>query len=342
MSLFGVDLSSVQSSTPPVGVDFAYLRVRRSNGAVDDMWGTHYTHLAGKARAPYIFVRPPSAENFATQISSFLGLCNWVTIEWEWGPVLDCEWTGLAGYTGPAMTAAQVVSLVAELRSQLHNPTAVVYVYLGHQDAGMAPTIATDANVRFIGARYAANNRANAWTNFGVAMPNQDVVQYWNAGSVPGIGGVVDLNDAHQLLGGNKTMTGPIEIDLNQAITEYKWTGATQPGNVGHALGLVEAVYEILSGQGGTEPPQDALAALGVQLAAVVTLLTGPQGLVASVTALDAKIDGATAAINGETDKDKAALLAAIQAIPAGTVTPAVLSAVQALLTALSTATPAA
>lgn len=337
MSLFGVDLSSVQSSTPPVGVDFAYLRVRRSNGAVDDMWGTHYTHLAGKARAPYIFVRPPSVENFATQISSFLGLCNWATIEWEWGPVLDCEWTGLAGYTGPAMTAAQVVSLVAELRSQLHNPTAVVYVYLGHQDAGMAPTIATDANVRFIGARYAANNRANAWTNFGPAMPNQDVVQYWNAGSVPGIGGAVDLNDAHQLLGGN--------TDMSLTADEHAWLEdvmrRTQQWTLNGGAPLT------VDASGNPVVPDwrlggDATAWDKAMANAVAPAITGPQGLVASVTALDTKLDGVVAAVNGETDKDKAALLAAIQAIPAGTVTPAVLSAVQALLTALSTATPAA
>jgi hypothetical protein len=328
--LFGVDLSSVQSSTPPVAVDFAYLRVRRSNGAVDDMWGTHYTHLAGKLRAPYIFVRPPSVENFATQISSLLGLCNWNTIAWEWGPVLDCEWTGLTGYSGPPMTAAQVVSLVAETRAQLGNPTAVVYVYLGHENAGMASTIAVDGNVRFIGARYYANNRDNAWSNFGPAMPNQDVVQYWNAGTVAGVSGAVDLNDAKQLLGGNRAMTDPVENNIQAMVADIQLRVASM-----HAYG-----YLPVPGVSGA--PGGDLTWLMTHVATALTdgVINAPQGLVASVSALDAKLDGVVAAINGETDKDKAALLTAIQAIPAGTLNPAVLSAVQSLLTALSTSTP--
>lgn len=134
-----------------------------------------------------------------------------------------------------------------------------------------------------------------SWGSVQSAFASQNVAQphYWVA-AYPGGGAVIPVGAvAHQYAdpsssGGDwdlsivadfwpgvdgVTVTGPVDIDLNQALTEYKWTGASQTGSVGHALGLVEAVYEILSGQGGTNPPQDALATIGAQLSALTTLV---------------------------------------------------------------------
>lgn len=338
MSLFGVDVSSVQGVTAPVGVDFAYIRVRRSNGAQDTAWLSHYDALEGKQRAPYIFVRPPSVESFGSQISSFLSMCGWTTsMVWEWGPVFDCEWTGLQGYSGPAMTAAEIAQVVAAYRTAVNNAQAVCYVYLGHQDASMAAQFAGDPNIRTIGARYYANNRTAAWGNFGATMPNQDVVQYWNAGSVQGVSGNVDLNDARNpLLGGN--------ADVTTLDDTYQPTDPASGKPVGNPVSYAYMLSQIYQGlyYGGTSTANTSLFGHVDAVPAATAALT--QAQINNVdTLLNTKIDGLQASVNGETDKDKGDVIAAIQAIPSGTVSPSVYTAVQALLAAMATASaPAA
>jgi hypothetical protein len=203
MTLFGVDLSSNQSITAAINsnIDFAYMRVRRSNGAVDTSWGTFHG-LITKPRAPYCFVRPPTDESFASQVSSFLSMCGWSTgTVWEWGPVWDCEYSG--------MTGAQIAQLLAEARRQMGVQTQVVYI--GYADRSLVPAFATDVNVRIIMARYYANNGAEAFTNLGWSSPNLDGVQYWYAATVTGVNGSVDVNNLLRLSGGNQgeNMTDP-------------------------------------------------------------------------------------------------------------------------------------
>jgi hypothetical protein len=121
------------------------------------------------------------------------------------------------------------------------------------------------------------------------------------------IGGVgCDLNN--RLITEATIMTGPVQLDLNQPLTEYKLSGASQPGTVAHALGLMEACYEILSNQGANNPFQNALGAIQMQLAAVAAQVT---------------------ALSGALTAEEAALLAAIKAMPTG---------VQVDVTALSAA----
>ena len=104
-----------------------------------------------------------------------------------------------------------------------------------------------------------------------------------------------------------------VELDLTQPVGGYKINGQLMTSeSLGNLLALIETCYEILSGQGGTNPQGDAIAAIQVQLNA----------------------------IQGALSADQTAVLAAIQGVQAGTVDVAQLA--QALVPILAPADAAA
>lgn len=98
---------------------------------------------------------------------------------------------------------------------------------------------------------------------------------------------------------GGTPMTGPVQLDLNQQVTAYTGNGPAKQTSesVGNLLGLIEACYEVLSGQQGWAASQ------------LVNLNTAVATLTAQVTAL-----------SGTLSADEAALLAAVKAQTAGSV----------------------
>lgn len=204
--LFGIDVSSNQTVTSypaaRAAVNFVYIRVRRSNALQDTAWHAHHDGFAGVQRAPYIFLRPPSTESFDAQFESFWGWCG--SVPWEWGPVIDAEYSGL--------TSAQANAAVASCRKVTGHE--VVYLYEGFSDlTGAARPSGLDESVRLIAARYFADNEANAFANLGFDSPNLDITQYWDKGSVPGISTAVDLNAARQIISTEGVvMTNPFTL----------------------------------------------------------------------------------------------------------------------------------
>lgn len=193
-NMLGIDLSQNQGTInyakTRAAVSWCYIRVYRSNGAIDTMWRTHYDGMNGKLRAPYLFMRDPKIVSVAAQVATFWAVAK--TVTWELPIVLDCEYSGV--------TAAAIGSMISEVRKQTGQQ--VVYVYIGRADwqKYCNPIIwATDVNIRIIGARYYANNFDNAFVNFGLTHTNLDVVQYWDKGTIAGITGNVDLNNAKTL-----------------------------------------------------------------------------------------------------------------------------------------------
>lgn len=217
---FGVDLSENQTITSYAqlngAIDFAYLRVRRSNGKQDGKWRNFRAGIT-KPCAPYIFLRDPGMESFQSQFESFWGWAD--DAHWEWGPVLDCEFVGLTG--------AEIRSAVATSRQVTGKDVQYVYVGRGNL-VGLVPpsSFVTDDDVRLIASRYFANNKSTAWDNLGFTHPNLDMVQYWDKGTVPGISGIVDLNLAHQIMmEGTSVALTQADIDAVAAATASKvWT----------------------------------------------------------------------------------------------------------------------
>lgn len=211
----GVDLSQNQAISSfaqfNAAADFAYIRVRRSNGEFDSMWREFHSGIT-KPRAPYIFLRPPSVESFTAQLRSFWGRCG--DYAWEWGPVLDAEYTGLTG--------AQLRDAVSACRDVTQRSVVYGYVGYGNLRPGGSATPNTwviDGHVRIIGARYFANDSARAFANFGMDDPNLDIVQYWNRGSFPGISGEVDLNVARRLI---LAQEGTNDVELSDKLPPIK------------------------------------------------------------------------------------------------------------------------
>jgi hypothetical protein len=209
--LFGVDLSENQTVTDygklNAAIDFAYLRVFRSNGLQDKKWRAFYDGIT-KPKAPYLFLRPVSQQSFASQMQTFWGWAS--DVAWQWGPVLDCEYAGITG--------AQIKAAIAACRTVTGMHT--VYVYVGRGDlvgAAKPETFVTDTGVRLIAARYFANNRASAWTNLGFDHSQLDVTQFWNNGRVPGIAGAVDLNTARRITG---LATSVVKEEDDMALTD--------------------------------------------------------------------------------------------------------------------------
>ena len=185
--LFGVDLSENQSITDAdalnAAIDFAYLRVFRSNGLQDSKWRSFHSQIT-KKRAPYIFLRPPSVQSWTSQFSTFWAWAN--DVEWEWGPVLDCEFSGL--------TAAEVRDAIAASRDITQIDVQQVYLGFDNLTGPIPPSSfipAGNTDIRIIASRYFANNRTDAFTNLGFDHPNLDVTQYWNKGAVAGVSGAV-------------------------------------------------------------------------------------------------------------------------------------------------------
>lgn len=199
---FGVDISSLQQITSyaklKAHVDFAYIRVYRSNGAEDLMWKAHFLGLVGTRRAPYMFLRPRQELSPTIQVNNFLRMlanryCPLAS--WEWGPVIDAEFTteqrAVVGPPDPQLLRDTIDRL------RFMTGRRDIWVYAGQRDlAGpLTPDTFADPHVHIIAARYVANDQPHAWANLALpADPRIQLTQYWNNGFVVGIAGPVDLN----------------------------------------------------------------------------------------------------------------------------------------------------
>lgn len=311
MTELGVDLSQNQVVTDytalNAAIDFAYLRVLRSNGQEDESWRTFYNGIK-KPKAPYIFLRPPATQTFVNQMKAFWALAGGHT--WQWGPVIDAEYAGITG--------AQIRSAVAACRSVTGH--RVVYVYVGYGDlragaAAQPDTFVTDDDVRVIGARYFANDKANAFTHFGLNFAQLDIVQYWDKGTVPGIRGVVDLNVARD----RKTIPAtPIQtpkVDDMLSTDPVKWTSVVDgtvhtENDMGDALAAALAMRELWTkGFGGVTSAGPGYLAITRIIANQATEQASVDAL---ATLLSTQSGGGTGGVGLTVDQIKAAVASAL------------------------------
>lgn len=317
MALKGVDLSSFQTVSNwaqfNAAIDFVYLRVYRSSGAQDTQWRNFYANFNGP-RAPYIFLRDPSIVSFANQFATFWGWAN--DVAWEWGPVIDCEFAGI--------TAADVRGAIAACRTVTGRQ--LVYVYLSQGNlSGPIPfsSFATDDNVRVIGARYFTNNFAGAFANFGIDNPHLDIVQYWDAATVPGVT-TCDVNNARQLLtiqGSTNNMTAAFNDRLAarlDKICELLLPGNQPLGFESHTQGSYSRILNELDGVSEkVDTVKTAVANDDAHTSAQLAVISSKEDAITTAVAA-LPTTGATLTADQLTALGAALAAAVVPALPAG------------------------
>lgn len=190
-----VDLSDHQTITDyrafRDAIGGAYIKVSEGDYFTAG-WRTHYNGLAGKPRAPYLFMGQRG--NWSGVIARFLE--EYRQAAWEWGPVFDIE-PNTARYPSLTPSAGDIRALVGEWRRQ--SGLRFCYVYAGKFDLThqLNPSLWIDGDMDIIAARYLANDYNGAFANLGWDHPQLTMTQYWNAGALPGLAprNVVDLNN---------------------------------------------------------------------------------------------------------------------------------------------------
>lgn len=202
MTTHGADVSHYQTVTDYGAVrgalDWLSIKVTEGADIVDAKWRQHYNGFAPKPRLPYHFMRGSSA----AEVANFVA--QWKSVPWECDVMLDAEY--------PGVTVQAIKAWIDEYRRQSGQRHLFVYCsksFLAANDL----SVFLDADITIWAARYYANSPD--FSTLGWDHPQLGIYQYWNAGSVPGFSGAVDLDVARVPVtkGATTVATGDINYD---------------------------------------------------------------------------------------------------------------------------------
>lgn len=283
------------------------IKTTDGSSGVDANWQTNHAgaRAAGIPASPYHFSEDG---NPATEAAHFASVWS---AGWDFRPWLDEELsTSSSGF---------ISAFRSTFRSITGHQPFGVYSSESFLAGKLNPSGWIDSETGIWAARYAS---ALGWSH-----PQLLIWQYSSAAIIPGVLGHVDESEfmngwtpaADQTLGA--AVTGPVQLDPNQMLIGYNWNGSSKAESLGNLLGLSEANYQNISGQGGW---------LTNQINAILASLSALAG---SLSTDDAAILGAVAGVDSDTKAGIAQLATAIGGIQAGSVNvPALAAALVPLL----------
>jgi lysozyme len=270
------------------------IKTTDGSSGVDANWQTNHAgaRAAGLPCSPYHFSEDG---NPATEAAHFASVWS---AGWDFRPWLDEE------------LATSSSAYISDFRSTWRSITSYslfgVYSSEGFLAGKLAPSGWIDAETGIWAARYASS--------LGWSHPQLLAWQYSSAATIPGVLGHVDESEFmngwtpaadHQ---GANVVTGPVELDPNQMLIGYNWNGSQKAESLANLLGLAEANYQNISGQGGW---------LTDQLNSIVASLSALSG---ALSTDDAAILGAVAGVDSDVKNGVAQLVTAISGVSAGQV----------------------
>lgn len=203
----GIDISHWNTCTnyaaARAAIDWVYIKVSEGPSVKDPARGTHFNGFSGKPRGAYHFMRGSSTTevaNFVTEVRARA---------WELPPMLDAEY--------PGVTGAAIKAFLKEYQRQTGQELIVVYSGKANLQGACAPATFATPNTVVWAARYYQNNPT--FSTLGWDHAQLGIYQYWNAGSVPGFTGGIDMDIARVPLTGGAANNnlGEEDMDATQA-----------------------------------------------------------------------------------------------------------------------------